>query len=397
MSNITLYLSELDQLNQALSTDATFTGTSSQPALTGTDATIYCQMPVANWRDAFTFQTDNSIDTVNEGVSLKVNTAKNLIGLSSATATTVAVAGMYGGVAYNISGYVTNTIKDVAESINHNTEGVAKMHFLQELSRAVFGSTAAVDLFTNESTLSTAYGTAIEACASNINNMFVASALPVLIVSSTNSGDIANYTGANSAEKVLQVAKRIYDLMRFTTSGAGGAPLSRFSMLHGATVPSNQINTLQVLYPWYAGANSGAGLATGAGMTALRFGLMVTSSGSNGAVLKGQSTSSVVEQLYVTTVNSVSGNNWQEGDKVQFHAAAGGVGTALIEIAALSDVQAAMLNGTLNAATKFPFVVNDTFNIQLSISNKVGQENTSGNQIAANQVNSKVNLLIKLV
>lgn len=380
---LTLYLSELNQLNTAIGTDGTFTGISTG-ALTGTDTTIYCQMPIANWLAAFKFKTDNSVDAAVEGVELQVLQANNLISnAASVINTSNTVTGMYGEITFAAAAgaeYASHTIKDRASSSTYASNGAAKMHFLQELSRAVFGTTSAVDLFTNEAALATAYGTAIETCATNINALFASGGSSVLV------DTIATYTGTlTSAQKVLLAAKKIYDQMRYTVSGSG-TPLSRFSMMYGA-VPTSGVTSVALgnLYIQYTGPSG----------TARHTAMTQTNGNLSSGVLKGEVVASAVTQLYVTTAASTTGGDWLEGDKVTFYTEQAFT-NARIEIAALTDVQAKMLNGDLNTATSLPFIVGDIFQIQLSINNKNGQINSAGNALANNQVNSTVNLSIKL-
>ena len=379
---LTLYLSELNQLNTAIGTDGTFTGISTG-ALTGTDSTIYCQMPIANWLAAFKFKTDNSVDAAAEGVELQVLQANNLISnAANVTNTSNTVTGMYGEITFAAAAgaeYVSHSIKDRASSSTYAANGAAKMHFLQELSRAVFGTTSAIDLFTNEAALSTAYGTAIETCATNINALFAAGGSSVLV------DTIATYTGTlTSAQKVLLAAKKIYDQMRYTVSGSG-TPISRFSMMYNA-VPTSGVTSLALgdLYIQYTGASGTA-----------RHTAMIANGNLSSGVLKGAIVNSAVTQLYVTTAASITGGDWMAGDKVTFYTEQAFT-NARIEIAALTDVQAKMLNGDLNTATSLPFIVGDIFQIQLSINNKNGQINSAGNALANSQVNSTVNLSIKL-
>lgn len=362
--NIEIYLSELDT-NTIVAQAGTFSGASTA-AITGTHVTLYGSMPVEVWQSAFRLNTDGGIDGADEGVSLRVNKALNLIGTSAATVDTAVTTGLYVGVsrtALNIPIFTSLKINDLTTDIGDGaplTNGAAKVDFLSELARVVFGSTSSVDLFTNEIAVGNAWKDAVEGAihtlmTNNFSSQSV-SAIDTAIVISPPSAHSSN----------LKIAKKIYDLMRNTTTANG--TISRFSMMHGATATNNS-----------------AAFAIGTGYAA------VSSDGLGiGAVLEIQAVGTVISQIYIKTI----GTGYSKGQTITMSANANATDKVNIT---LTDVQAKMLNGTLNESstmTEFPFIPDDVLHIKLTINSKADQKNSSN--IAITQVSRVIDLQIKL-
>lgn len=343
MPGLDLYLSELDSATSLLDA-GTFTGINTTPALANTHVNLYAQMPAAKWRRAFKFLTDNSVDADAEEASFIVNQARDLIGGGGANVSTPANPVW---VDSSTVDYVDYQITD--KKTSPNSTGDAQVDFVSELARAVFGAKSAVDLFTNEEALATAYRTAVF----NAINLVTAK-----FATTTPSSGATIYSSLASGADNQRVVKKIYDQMRLLD-------VARFSMMYGAEIEASV---------------TGLVLTT---VDATR-----TVAPTTVATLKLEIVSSVVTQLYVVS----TGAGYAAGDTISFKLG----GSAKANIATLTDIQASILNGTLNTATELPFMVGDLFHIKLTISNNSGQTNSSGNQIGATAVQRTVDLHIKL-
>lgn len=352
--SLNLYLSDLNK-SDAIDDQGTFTGTNTA-ALSGTNATLYYQAPLADWQRIFKFYTDGGADITNEGVTLFTEQAYDIIGDTSASSSSASVGSLYAANAATSATYTANVVNDISSSAGNTTDPAAALDFTKELARAVFGSTESVDMFTNESTIATSYGTAIETCATAIATEFSSAS------SKTVYGSISS--GAN-----LLTAKRIYDQLRYNASGYG-TPLTRFTMGYGAAFKSGTSE--------FTEAND----------------LPVT----NGASQSGSPTVDVL--MTGTTINAITvnttGGGFVKGDTIYITN-----GSNVIEISSLTDVQAKMLNGTLDHSdgTEFPLLANDIFHIQLTITSHSSQTDAAGNVLdtIGDTVSRTADLTIKLV
>ena len=346
MSTVNLYLNELNT-SESNTTQGSFNGINSG-GLSGTNANLYYQAPLATWQGIFKFYTDDGADITNEGVTLFTEQGLNIIGDSSATSSNVQVSGLYSANASTAVTYTANIINDISTALSNTTDPAAALDFTRELARAVFGSPEAVDMFTNESTIYTSYADAIELCASNICNVFGGPSQPTLY------GNISS--GAN-----LLTVKRIYDQLRHTD-------ITRFSMGYGAAFKTGTVS--------FTDGNN----------------LPVT--------LNSSITTATVDVLMTgTTIDSIvvntTGSGFQKGDTITITNS-----DKAIEII-LTSVQASMLNGTLNSVsgTELPLIQNDIFHIQLTITNNASQQNSSGKVLntIGDTVSRAVDLYVKLM
>ena len=345
--SLNLYLSELNK-SDAIDDLGTFTG-SDTTGLTGTNATLYYQAPLADWQRIFKFYTDGGADITDEGVTLFTEQAYDIIGDTSASSSSASVGSLYAANAATSATYSVNVVNDISAGLGDTSDPAAALDFTKELARAVFGSTESVDMFTNEATIASSYGTAIETCATAIATEFASQSAKTIY---------ASLSGANQL-----AAKRIYDQLRYTA-------LTRFTMGYGAA------------------------FKTGTSAFTEADDLPV----SNGA---GQSGSPTVDVLMTsTTINAITvnttGGGFVKGDTIYITN-----GSDVIEISSLTDVQASMLNGTLDATagTELPLLANDVFHIQLTITNHANQTDAAGDYLdtIGDTVSRTADLTIKLV
>ena len=354
--SLNLYLSDLNK-SDAIDEQGTFTGNNTA-ALSGTNATLYYQAPLADWQRIFKFYTDGGADITDEGVTLFTEQARDIIGDTSAASNSYSVGSLYAANAATSATYSANVVNDISAGVGDTSDPAAALDFTKELARAVFGSTESVDMFSNEATIASSYGTAIETCAEAISTEFASAS------SKTVYGSITS--GANNN---LLTAKRIYDQLRYNASGYG-TPLTRFTMGYGAAF------------------QSGTSAFTEADD------LPVT----NGASQSGSPTVDVL--MTGTTINAITvnttGGGFVKGDTINITN-----GEDVIEISSLTDVQAKMLNGTLDHSdgTEFPLLANDIFHIQLTITSHASQTDAAGNVLATigDTVSRTADLTIKLV
>ena len=351
---LNLYLSELNQ-DENNTTQGTFTGTNTT-ALSGTNVNLYYQAPLADWQRIFKFYTDGLSDITDEGVTLFTEQGLDILGDVNATSSSGSVSDLYAANASTSAAYTANVINDISAGNGDVTDPSAAVDFTKELARAVFGSTEAVDLFSNESTIASSYGTAIETCASNVASEFSSQSAKTIY------GSIA------SGAKLLTV-KRIYDQLRYNANGTG-TPLTRFTMGYTSAFKSGTSAFVE-----------GNDLAV-----------------TNGANQTGSPTCDVL--MTGTTIDSIvvntTGGGFVKGDTIYITN-----GSDVIEIASITAVQAAMLNGTLDSTngTELPLLANDMFHIKLTINNHASQTDAAGNVLntIGDTVTRTVDLNIKLV
>lgn len=353
---INLYLSEL---NQALGIDSsgTFTGTDTVD-LSNTHVNLYYYAPLAQWQSIFKMYTDGGVDITDEDVTLFTEQALNIIGDISANSGISSVGSLYTPVSIRKSEVdgtaeygVTNTISDLSDISGNTSDPAAALDFLKELSRAVFGSTKAVDLFSNETEIAASYGVGIETCATNISNEFSAQSAKTI------------YSSLSAGGNNLKTIKRIYDQLRYSA-------LPRFNMTFGAAFKSGTSS--------FADGND----------------LAVTIPG--GPPPTGYPTVDVL--MTGTTIDSIvvhtTGGGFAKGNVINITN-----GESVIEIT-LTDIQASMLNGTLNSdsGTELPLLAEDVFHIELQISNHADQQNAKGDVLdtIGDTVTRKVDLHVKL-
>lgn len=345
MPSIELTLSTLEA-EAAINQDGLFSGTNNVDVITS-NAELYYQIPAERWQSIFKFYTDGENDVRDDTVKLFTEEGSNLIGLVGATSSSSDVSGLYQKNVSVVEVYDDYVINDISKVDGSVDDPVAALDFLSELSRKVFGSSEAIDLFSNESDIVTSFGKAIENCCDQINTMFVAQ----------SSAEFANGAAATtSTNENLFTANQIYNQIRYSD-------MSRFNMMYGAT--SEDVS--MVSGDDYA--------ATGA-------------SGS-GATVDVTITASKITNISVRTV----GSGYVKGGVLTITDAASNT----ISLT-LTDVQAHMLNGLLDDASgvEFPLFAGDKFHVKFTIKNGSGQVNAAGNQIGANAVARVIDLNIQL-
>ena len=344
--SLNLYLSELNK-SDAIDDEGAFSG-SNTAGLTGTNANLYYQAPLADWQRIFKFYTDGGADITDEGVTLFTEEARDIIGDTSAASDSYSVGSLYAANAATSATYSVNVVNDISAGLGNTTDPAAALDFTKELARAVFGSTESVDMFTNESTIATSYGTAIETCATAIATEFA----------STSSKTI--YASISSGANLLTV-KRIYDQLRYTA-------LTRFTMGYGATVSAGT--------PADSTNND-----------------LTTDGSGTGATVDLLMTNSTIDSIVVYT----TGSGYVKGDTITITTSAGNS----VEISSLTDVQANMLNGTLDHSdgTELPLLADDVFHIQLTVTSNASQTDAAGNSLdtIGDTVSRTADLTIKLV
>lgn len=342
---LNLYLSELNK-SDAIDDEGAFSG-SNTAGLTDTNATLYYQAPLADWQRIFKFYTDGGVDITDEGVTLFTEEANDIIGDTGADWDTLSVSSLYAANAATSATYSVNVVNDISASLGDTSDPAAALDFTKELARAVFGSTESVDMFTNEATIASSYGTAIETCAAAIAAEFDSQSAKTIY---------ASLSGANQL-----AAKRIYDQLRYTA-------LTRFTMGYGATVsagtPADSTNNA-----------------------------LITDGSGTGATVDLLMTSSTIDSIVVNT----TGSGYVKGDTITITTSAGNS----VEISSLTDVQANMLNGTLDHSdgTELPLLANDVFHIQLTITSHANQTDAAGDLLdtIGDTVSRTADLTIKLV
>jgi hypothetical protein len=349
MPSLDLYLEELDT-STALATLATFDG-ATHDDMAAANTNLYYQAPLADFAAIFKFFTDDSNDVTAEGVSLMTEQGLDFIGDTAAAANSASVAALYAASTETlvVNAYTTNVINDIGAAVADDTCGDAGNDFLKELVRTILGSPLSVDMLTNEAALGTAFGVAVEVCATAISSNF----------NTAGSAALHGAIGDSVTTTSLVVCKKIYDQMR-------NDDIERFTLAYTAAI--------------------------GSGAPVDQVGCAVT----GGAAQSGSPTVDVLMNAAGTAVDgieiNVAGGGFVKGDSITITTT---TVAGTITIASLTDVQAHMLNGTLNATagTELPLLANDVFHIQLSISSHASQ--TTANTTVMSTANG--NLLTRTV
>ncbi|MAD12079.1 MAG: hypothetical protein CMC04_05095 [Flavobacteriaceae bacterium] len=345
--SLNLHLSELDS-STTLSTQGTFEGVDTA-SISGTDVALYYAMPIEHILPTFKFYTDGVTDIVTEGVTISTGVMRNFIGDANSDSNTASVGDLYAVNSSTSAVYAENVISDISSTGSAQAPDAA-LHFLQQLALKVFGSTEAIDLFSNEAAIATSFGTAVETCASTVSGNF------------NSAGSATIYANLSSGNTNLQVAKRIWDQLRYST-------LPRFSLEYGAALASGTL-----------GDSTGCPVTGGA----------------------SQSGSPTVD-VYVTntTIDSIqvnaTGSGFVNGDTVTITSTS----PAFTITITLNPVQAAILNGKLDSTSgvSFPLEVDDQFHIKFTIDNHSSQVDANGTNLttAGTPARTIVDLVINLV
>jgi hypothetical protein len=359
---LNVWLGTLTSVSAAMSIVGTFTGDVAQlSGYTSIDANLFYGAPLASWQRIFKFKTDGSVNVTNEYVTLSTAIAKDIIGSSTATTSVANTSSLYqvNNTLTILSDksnvvYTSRKVTDFSASDLYPDDPAAALNFLKLLAKAVFGSVQAVDMFSNETELATAYGLAVEALCNTCSNKFSA------VTSGTANGP-DTITGTDPEN--FQMAKQIWSYM---TSIA--VIKARFSMGYNAIVTTGAFT-------------DGLGIAVKLNgvATAATVDVFMDASGN-------------VNRIDVNTPTNAS--TFAKNNDITIEKSG-----AVITIT-LNSVQAAMLNGKLNQDTEFPLEVGDTFHGKFIVSNHPLQ-NTIGNKLigsdSVNRVEQYVDFHIQLV
>lgn len=179
---------------------------------------LSCNLSVADARKIFTFRTDAD-DFTAETVQAKYNSNLTDIHL---------LHSRLNNKTLNIPQYTNDNTTKYTEYVENGFID-APRDFLQQLALAVFGSTTAVDLFSNEFALSLNYRLQIETAAHNINNIAVSVAKLVDDEAEPGTYVIETETtstgGRGSLEVIMalfnQTPERFTDITSFTQNADG--------------------------------------------------------------------------------------------------------------------------------------------------------------------------------
>ena len=224
--SLDLYLATLNT-STAVNTAGTFTG-NDYDVIGSTDAILYYQTPVANWKPIFLFKTDGTTDITTETVSVSTAQGLNFIGNSGATSSLADTSSLYqASTALKSTGdnYTNYFINDSSRSIGDVTDPDANLDFMSNLAAAIFGSPHTIDMLTNEGALSTSYAEAINIMANTVTQTFA-----VASVGDTPLSDITQLSATN-----LRVCKQIYQQMRFSVA-------DRFTLAYSSSITSPAFN-----------------------------------------------------------------------------------------------------------------------------------------------------------
>ena len=334
-NKLNVFLAGLSNVQQNLGAIGTFTGDQVayiQQSLM--DANLYYGVPVSVWQRAFQFKTDGSIDVQQESVTLYVHVAKDLIGTSSATPTAGNTTGLYQvdntlTILSDKSNavYTSRKMTDFSASDAFPNDPAAALSYLKLLAKGVFGSSQAVDMFSNEAELAVAYGEAIESMALQSSNYFNTESSGY-----TTGPDLTTGT----TPLCLEICQNIFSYMMSINEIK-----ARFDMAYKASVTTGTFTT-----------------------------------GTDIAVkLNGVATAATVD-VFIDASNNVNrmavktptnANTFVKNDVVTIEKSG-----AVITIT-LNSVQAAMLNGKLNEPTDFPLEAGDTFHANYHVYNNPNQ------------------------
>ena len=349
MPSIDQHLIDLDT-SSTLGTSAAFVGVNAS-AFPGSDSTVSYGIPVNDAARIFKFFSDASNDdNTDEGVSLKTEQGLNFIGDTSSTSSSSSVSNLYTAVASTSPVFTANVISDSSTAKGDTTDAAAQLDFNKELSRAIFGSPDLVDMITNDTAMTTSWTTAIEECATNISANFA------------TAGTAAPLDDIGSTENAVKlvVCKAIYLQLKYTDVG-------RFDLAHNAQVTGNPVD--------------GSAIA------------LTTDGSGTGATVNLYMSGTTVDSIQIVA----TGSGYAKGDSFNVMTSAGNY----VTVAAISDLQASILNGTLSSTsgTELPLETDDMFSIMLDISCADAQTNVEGKTLSTigATVTRQVKLAIKLI
>ena len=359
-----LYLEDLNA-SYKLDTSGNFLGTD-YATLTPYTAELYYGVDANIWANTFRFYTTASC--IDDGAMLFTERDERILGLNTATANQYDASGLYH--IYPLPGippYEHYKMYDMSL----NGCGVAAEDFLKELSRAVFGSPEASDLFNNQEQVENSYGTAVDHCSEQVSLNFH---------TKSNVANV-NEIGTIPAKSTnnLKTAKRIWKQLFY-----GPNTRERFEMAFGATVDAGTFAD-GTLTDFVIKKKTGPSTYTDTHATA--------SISKNTNAITGAVTLSIA----INTPDTVTVLSVANGDELKFEHTSG----VIVKIASINYVQAAMVNGTLYSplGTPFPLRVGDEFMIKYTIQSHDDQEDASGDNLLLNnnQVNQHVKVHIKLL
>jgi hypothetical protein len=349
MPNIDQYLADLDSA-ATLGTSAAFVGVDAS-AFPGSDSSFNYGAPVDDIAGIFKFFTDaNNHDNTDEGVSLMTTQGSHFLGDTSSTSSSSSVSNLYTAVASTSPVYTANVISDSSTAKGDTTDAAAQLDFNQELSRAIFGSRDLVDMITNDTAMTTSWTTAVEECATNISANF----------STAGTAALLDAIGSSENAVKLVVCKAIYLQLKHTDVG-------RFDLSHNSLATGNPVD--------------GSAIA------------LTTDGSGTGATVNLFMTGTTVDSIQIVA----TGSGYAKGDSFNVMTSAGNY----VTVAAISDLQASILNGTLSSTsgTELPLEVGDMFSIMLDISCADAQTNVEGKTLSTigATVTRQVKLAIKLI
>ncbi len=328
MSTLDLYLSELNT-TALIDTQAAFS-VSSVAGAPATNGTLYYQQAVAVWQRVFLLTSDAAVNVIDQNGLVSTLQGQNLLGDDSAATGTTSTAGLYtASTSTSADNYTTEKINDSSTTLGTTADPACNLDFQKELSRAVFGTPLGIDLFNNEGAINTSFASAIETMSATIANNFTSAA-----------GNVAAGSDAESSGTVsLKICNKIFQQILASYP-------ERYTLMHNA--------------------------AAGTGTMTDGTGLVVSGGSGTGCTVDVNMTSTTIDNITIVTART-GGSAYVKGDPITITN-----GETTLVISAINSIQAAILNGTLNAATELPIEVGDIFNAVLTVKNNVAQTNVAG-------------------
>lgn len=256
------------------------------------------------------------------------------------TAATPTFVGLTNGVNANFPSIVTSATANSQSLIDLNN---LKEDYLRLAAKFIFGTEAAVGIFTNSADIKTGYNTAATANSTATNAVLAAN---------------ANSKVAASTKLVKQIAVNYMERFALQYKAASVAVNGQFNGLTAqALYPSGESDVAAIVV--YRDSGGGASLVS-SGITHAT--LKVDMSDANGNV----------RAIYVTSNTtpwaSNTGSGYQLGDAVALRFNNGSNQICVIKIAALNPVQVAILNGTLDNSVLLDLTKAGTiFNTDLNV------------------------------
>lgn len=336
----TIYIQNFDQ-SQTVSTLGNITYDASNADSEG-HVKLSATIPVATLGDAFKFKSQGS-DFTEESAQVQYVTGQNIVHELYSTS----------------SG-------DAATKLYENSTPGPKLDFLQQLAKEVFGSTNAVDLFSNEQAVADAYEASIIAAAEAVNAIATSSAYVYLDESNSNGlqaqpgsaetegaaaegqlvSSSATQTGARGAIDVLNALlanfKERFELA-YTVSTTSGKTIAATGDL------TNQATNT------YLDANGNAGSGDGT----LRLNFNFNTAGDT------------VEQVTIHT----AGSGYAAGDVLTFVDTNNGSNNSITMTLRETDLN--MINGADNFVD-MPIIASDKIQMLFTISSHANQTDASG-------------------